>query len=264
MLAQASSAIKRWTVTARYGRVVRMNAAKQCTLGEVIGRNVTRLREAQGWTREELAREVRASVGLPWTRSSVAHVEAGTHGVSAGELIGLAFALEAPLHELVAGPKTTWVGIAGGLLVRGRALQGVFDGTSPEELLAADVTDPRSREAGAMIATSLETMRAVRDVAKKYWPSLTTEGQLREALQSIDDTERKAAKRLGVDPHVVAIVAFALWGRSLAAERDARVSEQAPRPGAARSTQAVRGHVTRILLKDIAQTIEQRSNRGSR
>jgi transcriptional regulator with XRE-family HTH domain len=69
------------------------------------------------------------------------------------------------------------------------------------------------------------------------------------------DTERKAARKLGVAPERVTAAALGRWGHSLAAERDRRLKARA-KPGASdRSIQALRGHITRELLDEIQPTI---------
>lgn len=64
-----------------------------------------------------------------------------------------------------------------------------------------------------------------------------------------DETDRKVALRLGVSAKQVQAQAVALWGRSLAAERDARAGV-----GGDRSSQAARGHVTRALIAELSAT----------
>lgn len=64
-----------------------------------------------------------------------------------------------------------------------------------------------------------------------------------------DETERKVAARLGITAEEVAALALKLWGRTLAAERDARAGVE----GSARSVQAARGHVTRALSGELAE-----------
>lgn len=65
-------------------------------------------------------------------------------------------------------------------------------------------------------------------------------------VAAADETDRKVAARLGLTAEQVASRSRALWGRGLAAERDARAGE-----GSARSSQATRGHVTRKLISEL-------------
>jgi transcriptional regulator with XRE-family HTH domain len=62
-----------------------------------------------------------------------------------------------------------------------------------------------------------------------------------------DEATVKAARRLGADPVEVDAKARQLWGRSLTAERDARVGVASR----SRVDQARRGHVTRQLIDEL-------------
>ncbi|MET8404512.1 helix-turn-helix transcriptional regulator [Streptomyces sp900116325] len=66
-----------------------------------------------------------------------------------------------------------------------------------------------------------------------------------------DETDRKVAARLDMPPEEVASLAIELWGRSVGEERDARAGVS----GSARSVQAVRGHVTRTLVAELAAVV---------
>ena len=74
--------------------------------------------------------------------------------------------------------------------------------------------------------------------------------------------ERKAARRLGVEPRVVVEIARELWGRSLARERDRIVSERADAGGDPARLRALRGQVTRKLVGQLAGEIEKRKTEG--
>ncbi|MGW5123278.1 helix-turn-helix domain-containing protein [Streptomyces sp. NPDC004069] len=65
-----------------------------------------------------------------------------------------------------------------------------------------------------------------------------------------DEATVKAAQRLGWSPQEVDATAHRLWGRSLTAEREARIGG-APRT---RADQARRGHVTRQLMGELRAT----------
>lgn len=86
------------------------------------------------------------------------------------------------------------------------------------------------------------------------------------------DAELKAARRLGVTPDTIVKTARKLWGRTLTEERDRLVGENVamheyageywaghgqassdPRPR--RTLQAVRGHISRALVVELATAI---------
>ena len=72
------------------------------------------------------------------------------------------------------------------------------------------------------------------------------------------DAEAKAARRLGTDAETIRTAAKSLWHRVLDHERDARVAAQADAEASPRKIQALRGHVTRSLLAELAPVIEGR------
>jgi hypothetical protein len=66
----------------------------------------------------------------------------------------------------------------------------------------------------------------------------------------VGDAERHAARKLGTTPEQINVAALRRWGRTLAEERDHRLSEQTAELSA-RSRQALRGHITRDLLTEL-------------
>ena len=102
-------------------------------------------------------------------------------------------------------------------------------------------------------------------MARRLWPSAepTLFATLDKAVYAARGAaEVKASEALHCSALEIALVSEYLWGRSLTEEREARVwarSWQVPgitRPlrgteGPARTTQAVRGHITRALLQEL-------------
>ena len=92
-----------------------------------------------------------------------------------------------------------------------------------------------------------------------------TMGSYGEALKRIlgtyPDADRKAALRLGVAPEDVSRAAESLWGRTLTEERDERVAALAPEDATPRSMQALRGHITRTLLREIGPLVKTTQDR---
>ena len=75
------------------------------------------------------------------------------------------------------------------------------------------------------------------------------------------EAERKAARRLGIPVAEVVAISVRLWGQSLTAERDGRIAPDA--------NHAARGHVTRLLVEEIAANVKQpakpaRTRKGKR
>ena len=76
--------------------------------------------------------------------------------------------------------------------------------------------------------------------------------------------EKDASRRFGVSPEEVARAAGSLWSRSLAEERDLRLLQMVPEGASARRIQALRGHITRTLLKELAPALHPETTAKSR
>ncbi len=101
--------------------------------------------------------------------------------------------------------------------------------------------------------------------------------RLRDDVARALDAEVKAAKRLGVTPDHVVAAARRRWGRTLTEERDRvldahgrmgrlsrdywRARGQDVPPADARARQAVRGHITRRLVAELAEDLDSREGR---
>ncbi|MGW3571657.1 helix-turn-helix domain-containing protein [Streptomyces sp. NPDC000941] len=71
--------------------------------GEQVRRNVTRVREARGWDKKELARRV-TELGRPMPELAVGRIEAGTRRVDVDDLVALAVALGVNVSALLLPP----------------------------------------------------------------------------------------------------------------------------------------------------------------
>jgi transcriptional regulator with XRE-family HTH domain len=194
-----------------------MPPSKVPTLDQVVGHNLRRLHEAAEMTQDEVARRARGA-GLPWSRSTVAALEAGTKTIDVAELVGLAIAV-APLTELLAGNGPVRLGA-----------------------LAIDLGTVRKVLAGKSDLLSQEDADYLMQGARRVAAAWAVHGE----------AEQKAARKLHMDALDLATAAQRRWGRSLTEERDARVKDSAPADLSPRSRQALRGRVTRQLLEELA------------
>jgi transcriptional regulator with XRE-family HTH domain len=76
----------------------------------------------------------------------------------------------------------------------------------------------------------------------------------RQTRYMTDEPERAAANQLGLPVADVAALGLHTWGRTLTAERDARLGDLTRE--SMRSVQAKRGHVTRALIQELRQALE--------
>ena len=101
-------------------------------------------------------------------------------------------------------------------------------------------------DSGARWQTALAGI-AANERALKVWPTASRADLQAAHVDAAGQVERRAARRLRVGALTVALAARRLWGRSLTEERDGR-SAQGPR--------AVRGHVTRGLIAELAPVVK--------
>lgn len=213
-----------------------MTERREPTLAAAIGRRVREIREGGGYTQDELAGAARRA-GLTWTQASVTSLEIGRRGLSADELLLLPLAL---------------VFLDGG----DHTLAELLDG-APE-----NVTRPTGHPAGTgFLRHMLEGGNAAAAGAVDRWLAAGAGDPDDEeflAFMASREPERHAGRTLDVPPERVAEVAYKRWGRGLTEEREARTDERR-REGndlSPQRLQALRGHVTRELLREIRDELE--------
>lgn len=237
-------------------------------LREAIGAQVARLREDAGKRQDDLATVARR-MGLAWNRAKVADLERGAMAVSAEDLLLLPLVLTLALDrddrpvtyaELfatdvhVALSRCTWVstrdlpGLLGDTVHRGQVVRLVV----PQHEHAATRRAFRNRGEDQRSASL-----RVGNVASEL-VAATAAGET--------EAEQRIARRLGEPREVLTRVYARLWGRSLSAERDARVADALPPGTDPRTVQAKRGRITRDLMSEVEEFIrnEERKPSGKR
>jgi hypothetical protein len=235
-----------------------------------VGANLERWRKAQPDLRQEDIAATARNFGLKWAHSSVAQLEHGDRGLSADELLLLPLILDdasngqgLELTELLAPPRGDVVEPAEGTRLTSTAVRKILAGKMLD-LRAGDFTTAEYDQYGKLLKVWPDMAQGLKNYLRRYWPEAyrgAKEGDLRRTLNEIVNSMGLADEHLGeqlnVDTFVVAIVAHRLWGHSLTEERDLRVQGEVP-PGAdRRTTQALRGHVTRRLKEELRETIEE-------
>ena len=212
-------------------------------LAKLLGEHLKTLRVAAGKRQSDVAQAAKR-VGVPWQPSTVGSIETGFRRLATDELL--------ILPEVLAE-----AGIAG----------LAFEDVCPPALIS------RWKKARVQLAQA-EAIERWDKSEKKMWlqevghepdvrkvigedadghPRYDTTQRRREPLpETIDEwgdgePELAAADALGVHPRRVALRSWKLWKRSLGQERDARAAAITGDMDAA----AVRGHVTRLLLREL-------------
>jgi hypothetical protein len=236
--------------------------SKFLTVDQAIGQRLRELRLEHGLRQDQVATAAR-QVGLGWTQSTVAAVERGNRALSLGEwfllptVVGFAGRVTGPwpkLAELL--PNSGRVAVSAETTadvdVLRAELAGQLDHDSRHPF--GDYDTPFSRQLNEGTRRfSAEVKRLL-----PLWPAMTMGGlkAAREAARG--DAERKAARKLGVPALKLSVAAHGRYGRSFTDERDRRVAEQTPADAPPRSLQALRGHVTRAMLAELASALERK------
>lgn len=216
-------------------------------LADLLGERIRILRAER--SQESIAGAAR-DLGLGWTRSVVAAIETGRRELRAAELLLLPQILrragipgEIGFSALLKGPD--WIGLGPRTRIRPKAALATLAGQE-RTVGTRDLDVPMVRRDVPMVRRAKDLSTAV-DL-RHLWPRAKLERIAAAVRDAGGDAEQKAARRLGVTPEEVAVMAHRQWGRSLSAERDARAALR----GSA-GPQA-RGRITRELLKKIGST----------
>jgi hypothetical protein len=219
-----------------------MTKPKWTTLEQAIEQQMRRLREAQGVRQETVAESARFW-GVPWTQATVAAIELGQRGLSLGEFVML------PLVFRQAGIRKP----------SGRHLELEDFVPLADETGMPNESTIITPGAGALVATGVAPMLGiVRTLLRGGLPPAGEQPDRVEAGPG--EAERKAARKLGCSPDAIVAAARQLWKRTLSAERDERIGERAAKLDR-RSLQAVRGRVTRGLVRELEPIIGRRRRR---
>ena len=229
---------------------------------QFLGERIQEVRQKRGWTQERLALGIRRTWGLGWTRATVTATESGQRELSAKELFALLDVLLITPGELLADPsvdpRTTHlevsrrskVGGAGSVTLK--VILGVLEGGRRSQFATGHDT-PWTRAASGQIG-SLPQISGELAAA-----GVTPTGEACKAVLDGEsgEAEKKLAARLGVTPRKVAVQAVKLWGRTLTAEREARLKDRLgdTPDSSAGSLQTTRGHITRELIAVLTHAI---------
>jgi transcriptional regulator with XRE-family HTH domain len=216
------------------------------TFAEVIGARIRARRDELELSQDELARRT-SRMGLSFTRSVIDSIERGMRELQLHELVVLLAMLEIDLGTLLDGAGL--IRLDDNAAVEGDSLVGHLLRQDPIVVQRDAIARPATVAAVAEVPTPTI-------VSGQEGRVTFTGSELTITVTGI--AEEKAARKLGVSSDTVIDDARRLWGRSLTDERDARVKERAPGETSPRTVQALRGHVTRVLLEDLRKEIARR------
>jgi transcriptional regulator with XRE-family HTH domain len=243
-----------------------MNKGELFPLMVVIGERIRELREGSQKRQGDIAAAAR-HCGLRWTQATVAAIEIGRRRLSVEEFLFLPFILkEAGVHGRQDGeirlfeladlfPQDGIILLAPDSRVSTRGIRDVLQGKFGNGWLG-DYDTPSLRRMRKKYSITQEDIERMKGELGKIFEILPEANHNRRLLEEMEsemggDAEQKAAHKLKAPARAVAFAARKLWGRSLTEERDCLVSKQVTTDTPPRTVQAIRGHITRTLLKQI-------------
>ena len=205
----------------------------------VITENMRRIRTEGALLQEDVAMAARW-VGLMWSSVTVTQIESGARQLNLDEVLLLPLVLRCSLKDLLRTEKDTDPIQLGynTVLAASTVRQLVTEKgpkLSPEEIPMLPRLEPK---------LDPKLVEVVRDAVLE--PTLLSYLLVREGARG--EAERKAAQALKISAPLVTAYALRLWGRSLTEERDGRAVEHIAK---GKELRAVRGHITRALLREI-------------
>jgi DNA-binding XRE family transcriptional regulator len=234
--------------------------SKFLSVDQAIGQRLREVRLELGLRQDQVATAARL-VGLSWTQSTVAAIERGNRALSLGEWFLLPMVMGSANGGTASYPTLAELLPNSGMVALSDETNANVDVLRAE--LAGQLGDDSRHPFGdydTPVARRLEegTRRFVATVKEllPFWPGMTARNYKSAQQAARSDAERKAARKVGVDALKLSVAAHGRYGRSFTAERDARVAEQAPADAAPRSLQALRGHVTRVMLAELAPALQ--------
>ena len=193
------------------------------------------VREAAGIRQQDLSDAAKRLGLATWTRTRIAALERGDKAISAEDLVRLLAVLNLSARrrvdaaelfdasDTIALSDTAWIPARGvaEVLCGGDTTDHVVTLYQPSP---SSVDTPERRRAAD---------RASRILHAAGRTALPTVGETRAVSLGMGEADERAARDLGLDLYPFETLCLVLWGRSLSAERDARMDASRPREGTA-------------------------------
>ena len=215
------------------------NEVEPIPLVAVVTENMRRIRTERGLLQEDVAMAARW-VGLMWSSITVTQIESGSRQLSLDEVLLLPLVLRCSLKDLLDTANDD------------DPIQLGFNTI----LEAATVRRLVAEKGPQLSADDIPMLPGLEYPLDPKITSAVLKGSLEETLLSYllvregarGEAERKAAQTMRISAALITAYALSLWGRSLTEERDGRAVEHLIK---GKELRAVRGHITRTLLREI-------------
>lgn len=260
------------------------NERKPLTLPQLIGSQIRRIRESSQTLQEQIAQTARERFGLEWTQATVAAIETGKRNLSVEEFLLLPMILSfaqnpngqriepfvelADLfpnsHDIVKLNKSTFAANWRLLqIVQGKASDAWGMSHNASSGGGGWMTPGKGKALAAMPESVKQLIRQLGEVesTRQQIASELPVSHFQLLNEAAGEAEKKIARKFHLSPSAVAILARKKWNRSLTEERDARIGVVGNDPDP-RRRQALRGHVTRELIEELAPELKKLSKQA--
>lgn len=205
----------------------------------VIAENVRRIRRERGLLQEDIATAARW-VGLKWSSVTVTQIESQSRLLSLDEFLLLPMILQCSLTDLVTVEEDDRSVVLG--------YGTILDGATLPRLVSQDGPQLNEDDVPMLPALEYRLDSRIKEAVTRGGLEQTLLSYLKIREGARGEAERKAAQTLKIAAVDITGLSLRLWGKTLTEERDARAQEQADQ---GKEQRAVRGHITRALLRDI-------------
>jgi transcriptional regulator with XRE-family HTH domain len=205
----------------------------------VIAENMRRVRTERGLLQEDVATAARW-VGLMWSSVTVTQIESGSRQLNLDEVLLLPVVLRCSLKDLLVTEK-------GKDLVQ-LGYNTVLEASTVRRLVAEQGPQLSADEIPMLPGLELTLDPKISSAVHHAWLEGTLLSYLLVREGARGEAERKAAQTLKISAPLITAYALRCWGRSLTEERDGRAVEHLAK---GKELRAVRGHITRVLLREI-------------
>ena len=210
------------------------------SLQTVLTDNMRRIRNERGLLQEDVAMAARWA-GLMWSSVTVTQIESGARQLSLDEVLLLPLILRCSLTDLLKTERDNEPVRLG--------YNTILDASTVRKLVAEN--GPRLSPDEVPMLPGLERPLdpKIKSAVGHAWLEGTLLAYLLVREGARGEAERKAAQTLKISAPLITAYALRLWGRSLTEERDGRAVEHLLK---GKELRAVRGHITRTLLREIS------------
>ena len=257
----------------------------------LVGRRLRDWRKAAGLTQDDVAGKAK-ELGFQWEQPTVAAIELGRREVSLSEFVILPFLAqivgsaeswnrlasflpperdpsESPDASTGDGPMVldvrthSQIQLAPACWIETEHLRSLLAGHPaggrkiPKDALVTlrSIAEAMSVMRGEVASSFQQVAESIR---KRFLTDLMdTQAAQRRTFVALhaQEADQKAARSLGVRADEVLVTSMDLWSQPLTAERNDRATKKAGPDASARSMQAIRGHVTRELMKELEEAM---------